>query len=201
VFTPKLEGSSGDAQIDKLALAYVQSCRYTPAQKDGAPVRGTAVMALDLQRAAYDDAALRAVYLRVLPSLEARMAGKNDYKVAHILTKDEATARKAHAAIVGGAAFADQARLVSIDRGGKDGGALEWRASSAYVGPFAAALTSAKGQGLLPDVVKTEFGWHVIRIDGVRPTPVPTFAQLRATIKGYVLADQVAKLEELARAK
>jgi peptidyl-prolyl cis-trans isomerase C len=159
------------------------------------------VLDLELQRTLYDEPALRAVYLRIRPHLETLLANQTEYKVAHILVATEARARAARAAIVGGASFADQARKLSADPGSKNrGGDLGWMHATWVTDSFTTALSNAKGPGLLP-VVKTRFGWHVVRLDGIRPQPAPSFDEMRATIMGVVLNNEVLQYEEQLRSK
>ncbi|MES2323111.1 MAG: energy transducer TonB [Pseudomonadota bacterium] len=198
VFSPKLASSSGDVQVDELALAWVQSCRYAPALRNGAAARGSAILEVTLLRKAYDEDALRAVYERVLPLLRSHAAGRTEHKLAHILLAEEANARATHAAIVKGASFAERARQFSLDRSAREGD-LGWADAHDFGPEFAAAVLAAKGEGLLPDVVRTEYGWHLIRIDGSRRAAPAPFVKLRTAIRGWILRDELDKFEELVR--
>src|SRR6202162_4476625 len=106
--------------------------------------------------------------------------GTSEYKVKHILLDKEDDAKAIIAELNKGGDFAKLAKDKSKDPGSKDnGGDLDWGPSARYVKPFADAVTSMqKGQtSALP--VKTDFGYHVIRLDDVRPLKVPPFAELK----------------------
>lgn len=122
---------------------------------------------------------LRAEYDRMVAAL-----GTREYRVSHILVRSEAEAKAALAAIQAGSPFEEQARQKSIDSGSRPkGGDLGWALPSVYVEPFAAALRSAWQAGQLADPVKTPFGWHVIRIDGIRAVVPTPFEKARAGIE------------------
>ncbi len=188
VYAPKFETGSGKDKTDKLALALVQACRYSPAQRDGVAVQSSAVLHLAFASDKLDDAALRVLYQRFLPQMQKNVAGKTEYHSAHILMAREADARAAHAKIVAGEAFAQVAKR-SIDRGGKDGGDLGWALAEHYTKAYADALRGAAGPGLLPEPVKTEFGWHIIRIEAMRPAEPPTFDAVREQLWQVALAE------------
>lgn len=189
VYSPKIETGSGNEQIDRRALALIQACRYTPAQRDGKPVAGNAVIHLAFAKDMLEEPALRALYQRYLPAMQRQLQGRKEYRSAHILLKTEAAAREALAKINGGEAFA-QVALVSLDRAGKDGGDLGWSLPEYFTPTFAAALRARTEPGLLPEPVKTEFGWHVIRIDGIRPAEPRSFESVRAALWKAALAEK-----------
>ena len=76
---------------------------------------------------------------------------------------------------------------------GPNGGDLDWGPAARYVKPFADALTSMqKGQtSAVP--VKTDFGYHVIRLDDVRPLKVPEFAELKDQFRQRAQQQQIQK--------
>jgi peptidyl-prolyl cis-trans isomerase D len=82
-----------------------------------------------------------------------------------------------------GADFAALARKESQDSGSAaQGGDLGWAERSAYVGPFADAVFTMK-QGELRGPVETEFGFHVIRLDGIEAGHRKTFEEVRAELE------------------
>lgn len=190
VYAPKIDTGSGDARIDAVALALVQSCRYAPAQRDGVAVQSSAVMHLAFDRAKLEEPGLRADYQRYLPTMLRNAAGRKEYRIAHILVMTEAAARDALAKLLAGESFAQLASRVSVDRRGKDGGDLGWGYPEYYMPAFAAALRGAAAPGLLPDVIKTEFGWHIIRVDAIRPGEPPPFEQIREALWKAALAER-----------
>ena len=84
--------------------------------------------------------------------------------VSHVLVADEATAVKARARIVAGEDFAKVAKELSTDPGSKDaGGVLPCGPVSQYVAPFAAAASTLKINEL-SQPVKTDFGYHIVKV-------------------------------------
>jgi len=120
--------------------------------------------------------------------------GNKEYKVKHILVDKEEDAKKIIADLNKGADFAKLAKDNSKDPGSKDqGGDLDWGPSARYVKPFADALTSMqKGQtSTVP--VKTDFGYHVIRLEDVRDLKVPEFAELKDQFRQRAQQQQIQK--------
>jgi len=121
--------------------------------------------------------------------------GTNEYKVRHILVDKEDDAKAIIAELNKGGDFAKLAKEKSKDPGSKDnGGDLDWGPSARYVKPFADAITSMqKGQtSAVP--VKTDFGYHVIRLDDVRPLKVPEFSELKEQFRQRAQQQQIQKL-------
>jgi peptidyl-prolyl cis-trans isomerase C len=119
--------------------------------------------------------------------------GDKEYKAHHILVASEAEAKDIIAKIKKGAKFDKIAQEKSMDTGSKSkGGELDWAPAASYVQPFAEALTKlSKGQ-LTEQPVQTSFGWHVIRLDDVRPLKVPPFDEIKTTLAQRVLQRQFA---------
>jgi peptidyl-prolyl cis-trans isomerase C len=128
--------------------------------------------------------------------------GTNEYKVRHILVDKEDDAKQIIADLAKGADFAKIAKEKSKDPGSKDnGGDLDWGPSARYVKPFADAVTSqAKGK-VSATPVKTDFGYHVIVVDDVRPLKVPEFAEIKEQFRQRAQQQQVQKMVMDLRSK
>ena len=128
--------------------------------------------------------------------------GTNEYKVRHILVEKEDEAKAIIADLNKGGDFAKIAKEKSKDPGSKDnGGDLDWGPSARYVKPFADTVTKLpKGQTTTAPV-KTDFGYHVIRVDDVRPLKVPEFAELKEQFRQRAQQQQVQKLVAELRSK
>ena len=109
--------------------------------------------------------------------------GNKEYKVAHILVKTEAEAKKIEKELMKkGADFAKIAKEKSLDPGSaKDGGELGWNAPANFVPPFASAVKSLR-KGEISAPVQSQFGWHIIKLEGERNLKVPPFAQLKPNL-------------------
>jgi parvulin-like peptidyl-prolyl isomerase len=121
----------------------------------------------------------------LLASLGGRKAEFLQLRVRHILVGDQATARKVKSQLEAGGDWAALARRYSIDPGSKQqGGDLGFQGKGATVAPFEKAAVALAGRGTCKDrtsgdcaspiggPVKTEFGWHVLQVTGVRLPPL-----------------------------
>lgn len=134
-------------------------------------------------------------------AVKAQM-GDKEYKAHHILVGSEAEAKDIIARIKKGTKLEKIAQEKSLDTGSKaKGGELEWSPAASYVQPFGEALTKlSKGQ-LTEQPVHTNFGYHVIRLDDVRPLKVPPFEEIKQNLAQRVLQRQFAAAVNDLRAK
>ncbi len=128
--------------------------------------------------------------------------GSNEYKVSHILVDKEDEAKQIIADLNKGGDFAKIAKDKSKDPGSKDnGGDLDWGPSARYVKPFADAVTSQQKGRISAAPVKTDFGYHVIRVDDVRPLKVPEFNEVKEQFRQRAQQQQVQKMVMDLRSK
>lgn len=128
--------------------------------------------------------------------------GQNEYKVSHILVDKEDDAKAIIAELNRGGDFAKIAKEKSKDPGSKDnGGDLDWGPSARYVKPFADAVQSQPKGKVSAAPVKTDFGYHVIRVDDVRPLKVPEFAELKDQFRQRAQQQQIQKMVMDLRSK
>lgn len=151
----------------------------------------------EVKSAPITDAELQKQYEQFKSSM-----GTNEYKVRHILVDKEDDAKQIIAELNRGGDFAKLAKEKSKDPGSKDnGGDLDWGPSARYVKPFADAVTSLpKGQTTTAPV-KTDFGYHVIRVEDVRPLKVPEFNDLKEQFRQRAQQQQVQKMVMDLRSK
>ncbi len=108
--------------------------------------------------------------------------GDKEYKARHILVREESEAKAIIVKLKKGAKFAQLASQHSLDTSsGKQGGAMDWDRPTSYVKPFADALVALK-KGVLSAPVKTDFGWHIIKLDDVRDLKFPPYPEVRETL-------------------
>jgi peptidyl-prolyl cis-trans isomerase C len=121
--------------------------------------------------------------------------GQNEYKVRHILVENEAEAKAVIAELNKGGDFAKLAKEKSKDPGSKDnGGDLDWGPSARYVKPFADAVQATPKGQMTAQPVKTDFGYHVIKVDDVRPLKVPGFDEVKEQFRQRAQQQQIQKL-------
>ena len=150
-------------------------------------------------KAAVTDAAMKKVYEDAVK----QMGGEQEVRARHILVATEPEAKAIVTEISKGTDFAELARQKSKDPGAAaEGGDLGWFGKDQMVPEFAdAAFKMDKGQ--VSEPVKTQFGWHIIKVEDKRTKPVPEFAKVKDQVETFVArkaqADYVAKLREGAK--
>ena len=101
-----------------------------------------------------------------------------------------------------GADFAELAKKKSKDPGASDGGDLGFFTKEQMVPEFSKVAFELE-PGKISDPVKTQFGWHVIKVEEKRARKAPDFDQVKPQIEQLVTrkaqADYVAKLREAAK--
>lgn len=128
--------------------------------------------------------------------------GEREFKARHILVEKEDEARALITQLRGGANFADLAKRASKDSGSAaNGGDLDWAAPGSYVKEFADAMTRlAKGQ-TTDAPVRSQFGFHIIRVDDIRQAQVPSMDELRPQISQNLQQQKLQAFQEDLRKK
>lgn len=124
-----------------------------------------------------------------------------EYRARHILVKTEAEAKKILADLGKKAKFEDLAKKHSKDPGSaKNGGALDWSDRRAYVPEFSEALAGLKKGETTKTPVKTQFGYHIIRLDDTRQPEFPPLEAVRGEIVKQLQNQRVREAITAARA-
>ena len=143
------------------------------------------------------DAEIQAEYDKFVAS----NAGK-EYKASHILVAKEDEAKAIIAALKKGGKFEEIAKKQSKDPGsGARGGDLDWANPSSYVPEFTEALVKLEKGKLTQTPVKSQFGWHIIRLDDVREAQLPKIDEVKPQIAQQLQQQKLAKFQEDLRAK
>lgn len=145
------------------------------------------------------DAEIEAEYAKV----KAAQAGSGkEYKAQHILVETEDQAKAIIASLKKGGKFEDIAKKSSKDPGsGANGGDLGWADPSGYVKEFGEAMVKLK-KGQTTDVpVKTQFGYHVIRLNDERTQEFPPLEQVKPQIGQQLVQQKMAAFQQELRAK
>ena len=103
---------------------------------------------------------------------------KKEYNASHILVETETEAEELLLSLKNGADFSELAKTYSTGPSGAQGGNLGWFGQGAMVPTFENAVIKLKIDELSVPV-QTQFGWHLIKLNDVRKTPVPTIAEVR----------------------
>jgi peptidyl-prolyl cis-trans isomerase C len=124
-----------------------------------------------------------------------------EYRARHILVKTEAEAKKLIADLGKKAKFEDLAKKYSKDPGSaKNGGALDWSDRRAFVQEFSDALAGLKKGETTKTPVKTQFGYHVIRLDDTRQPKMPPLDAVRGEIVKQLQQQRIRDAITAARA-
>lgn len=127
--------------------------------------------------------------------------GGKEYRARHILVETEAQATAILANLKKGGKFEDIAKKQSKDPGsGANGGDLDWAAPGNYVKEFSDAMvTLKKGETSAP--VKSQFGFHIIRLDDVREAKLPKLEEVKPQIAQQLQQQRMANFQQELRAK
>lgn len=110
-------------------------------------------------------------------------SGKREIKASHILVSTEDKARDLVKQIKGGKEFDTLAKDASEDKAtAASGGDLGYFTEDRMVPEFSKAAFALK-KGQISDPVKTDFGWHIIKIVDERPVKVPSFDEVKESLK------------------
>src|ERR1700744_2506539 len=149
-------------------------------------------------KAATTDEAMKKVY----DDAAKQIASEQEVRARHILVETEDEAKAVKAELDKGADFAELAKKKSKDPGAPEGGDLGFFTKDQMVPEFS-AVAFALEPGKISDPVKSQFGWHVIKVQEKRNRKAPDFDQVKGQIETYVTrkaqADYVAKLREGAK--
>ena len=137
---------------------------------------------------------LRARYDREI----AGKPGEEEVHARHILLPNEADAKTVIADLKKGGDFAAIARARSTDKASGDGD-LGFFKKNDMVPEFAAAAFALKAGQITDTPVKSQFGWHVIRLEARRTAPPPPFEEAYEALRAKTIQESVEKLLQVAR--
>ena len=145
-------------------------------------------------QAALTDQAMHKVYDEAVK----QMGGEQEVHARHILVPTEDEAKAIEVELKKGTDFATLAKQKSKDPGAAEGGDLGYFTKDQMVPEFAeVAFKLDKGQ--ISDPVKTQFGWHIIKVEDKRTKPTPTFDEVKNQLENYVAHRAQAELVEKLR--
>ncbi|MBU3607098.1 peptidylprolyl isomerase [Polynucleobacter nymphae] len=139
-----------------------------------------------VEREGVSDAELKAAYENV----KDEYSGK-EYHVEHILVDKEADAKAIIAQLKAGANFEDIAKAKSKDPGSaKNGGDLGWVSDKSLVPEFSKAMVQLKTGQITDKPVKSQFGYHIIKVVDSREAKAPSLDEMKDQLKQMIMADQ-----------
>ncbi|MEO7392872.1 MAG: peptidylprolyl isomerase [Ramlibacter sp.] len=143
------------------------------------------------------DADVKAEYDRF-----AAANGGKEYRARHILVEKEDEAKAIIASLKKGGKFDEIAKKQSKDPGsGANGGDLDWANAGSYVPEFSGALVKLNKGQTTDAPVKSQFGWHVIRLEDVRTAQLPKMEEVKPQITQQLQQQRLSKFQEELRGK
>ncbi|HRI17824.1 MAG TPA: peptidylprolyl isomerase [Burkholderiaceae bacterium] len=203
--TPELEGQVRDEVV--LREMFVQE-----AERQGLPASANYKTQMELARQSILIRELFTDYQKKHPITEADIkaeydkfkaqASGSEYRASHILVDNEADAKALIVQIKGGASFEELAKKNSKDPGsGERGGDLDWASAGSYVPEFSEAMVKLKKGEMTEAPVKSQFGWHVIKVVDVREAQFPPLDEVKSQIEQRLRQIQMAKYRDDIRAR
>ncbi len=143
------------------------------------------------------DADMKAEY----DKFKAQSSG-TEYRARHILVEKEEEAKALIAQIKAGGNFEELAKKNSKDPGsGANGGDLDFAAPGSYVPEFSQAMVKLKKGEMTQEPVKSQFGYHIIKLDDTREAQFPPFEEVKPQIKQRLEQQRLAAFRDEVRAK
>jgi len=143
------------------------------------------------------DAQLKSMYEAFVSQM-----GDKEYKARHVLVDTEEEAKTIIAQLGRGESFEKLAKDKSKDTGSKDnGGDLDWGPAGRYVPEFGNALRVLQKGQTTPNAIKTQFGWHVIRLDDSRDMKPPKFDDVKENFRQRAQQETISRLVQDLRSK
>lgn len=128
--------------------------------------------------------------------------GAKELRARHILVEGEAEAKDVLAKIKAGAKFEDLAKKHSKDPGSAEqGGDLDWANPSNYVPEFSEALLKLKKGEVSSAPVKSQFGYHIIKLEDERSAQFPTFEEVKDQLMQRGTQTKLNKFREELKSK
>ena len=147
-------------------------------------------------KAAVNDAAMHKVYDEAI----GQMKKEPEVHARHILVETEDEAKAVVAELKKGADFAELAKAKSKDPGSADGGDLGYFTKDQMVPEFSeVAFKLDKGQ--LSEPVKSQFGWHVIKVEDKRERQPPEFDKVKDQLENFLVRKSQSELITKLRAE
>jgi peptidyl-prolyl cis-trans isomerase C len=128
-------------------------------------------------------------------------AGDKEYRARHILVEKEDEAKDIIAKLKAGAKFEDLAKQSKDPGSASNGGDLDWASPAAFVKPFSDAMVSLEKGKFTETPVKTQFGYHVIKLEDVRAAKIPTMEELKPQIADSIRQRKLQAYQQELRAK
>jgi peptidyl-prolyl cis-trans isomerase C len=149
-----------------------------------------AMLADHLKKNPVTDANIKAEYDKYKSTV-----GDKEYHARHILVATEAEAKDIITKLKAGGKFEELAK-VSKDGSAANGGDLDWASPGSFVKPFSDAMVALKNGQITETPVKTDFGYHVIKLEETRSAKIPALEEVKTQIAESLQQKKLAALRE-----
>ena len=176
------------------------------ADRQGVGARPEIKAAIDNARQSILINAMLADYVKKNPVKDAEIKAEYDkakagapdkeYHARHILVEKEDEAKAIIAKLKGGAKFEELAKQSKDTGSAASGGDLDWANASAFPPEFAAGFTKLQKGGITETPVKTDIGYHVIKVEDTRAVKVPTLDEIKTQISESLTQGKLAAYQE-----
>ena len=201
--TPEMQGQARDQVV--LREIFAQA-----AEKQGVAQTADYKSQMELARQSILIRGLFDEYTKKNPVTEADARAEYDrykaqnsgteYRARHILVDNEDEAKALIAQIKGGASFEELAKTKSKDSGsGANGGELDFAKPENYVPEFSKAMIALKKGEMTETPVKSQFGWHIIKLEDTREAQFPEFDAVKPQIEQRLAQIKLQQYQESLR--
>ena len=132
--------------------------------------------------------------------LKAKL-GSKEYNARHVLVETEEEAKAVIAQLGKKVKFEKLAEKSKDTGSASQGGLLGWNIPGNFVPEFANAMLNLKKGEYTKEPVRSQFGWHVIKLDDVRDMKVPSFEELKPQLQQRLQQQSIQKAITDLRAK
>ena len=176
------------------------------ADKQGVGTRPDVKNAIDNARQSIIINAMLADYIKKNPVKDADIKaeydkykaqmGDKEYHARHILVATEDEAKQIIAKLKGGAKFEDLAKQSKDPGSAANGGDLDWASPASFVPEFSKAMTSLNKGQITETPVKTQYGYHVIKLEDVRAAKIPPLEEVKQQVAESLQQRKLAAFRE-----
>ncbi|GAA5230883.1 peptidylprolyl isomerase [Massilia sp. JS1662] len=176
------------------------------ADKQGVGTRPDVKNAIDNARQSIIINAMLADYIKKNPVKDAEIkaeydkykaqVGDKEYHARHILVATEDEAKQIIAKLKGGAKFEDLAKQSKDPGSAANGGDLDWASPASFVPEFSKAMTSLNKGQITETPVKTQYGFHVIKLEDVRAAKIPPLEEVKQQVAESLQQRKLAAFRE-----
>ena len=183
--TPELERQVRDEVVNREIL-------MQEAERRGVPATADYKAQIELARQVILIRELQNAYFKTNPVTDAealaeynnvkKAQGGQEYRARHILVETEAEAKDIISKLKLGAKFEELASKSKDPGSAARGGDLDWANANAYVPEFSQAMVALKKGEMTETPVKSQFGYHIIRLDDTREIQFPAFDDVKPQV-------------------